>query len=79
VLGDYPRTHSVRRLLGEIARATGSRDIEDFMTRNRARLIVLEDAYLVARYFVSEYTREDAEDLVELVREVQELVDSVLR
>lgn len=64
VVGDYPRTHSIRHLLGEVARVAGSREVEDFMRRNRARLLALEDAYLMARYFTREYGREDAEDSV---------------
>ena len=78
IAGDYPRTHSVRQLLGEIARITGSSEIVEFMRANRARLIVLEDSRLMARYFVKEYSEEDAEDAIRLVRELVKLLDRAL-
>lgn len=74
VVGDYPRTHSVRRLLGELRDVLGSKVLRDFIKANRARLSNLEDAYLMARYFVKEYVKEDAEDMVKLVEEVMRVV-----
>ena len=61
-----------------VSRVTGSRKVEDFMRRNRARLLALEDAYLMARYFTREYGREDAEDSIALVKEVLKLLRKVL-
>lgn len=79
VAGDYPRTHSVRALLGEVARALGSRGLEEFVRANRARLSALEDAYLMARYFVKHYEKEDAEDMLRLVEEALEAVEGARR
>jgi len=73
-VGDYPRTHSIRALLSEISKHLGRKDVEDFVRANRARLIALEDAYFTARYSTSQFTQEDAEDAVKLVKEVLELV-----
>jgi len=78
VLGDYPRTHSVRRLLGELNRLLGSKDLEEFVKANRIRLSVLEDAYLMAGYFVKEYDAEDAEDMVKLTEETIEIINRTL-
>ena len=78
VLGDYPRTHSVRRLLGELNRLLGSEDLEEFVKANRFRLSVLEDAYLMAGYFVKEYDAEDAEDMVKLTEETIEIINRTL-
>ena len=78
IVGDYPRTHSIRRLLGEIARILGSKELEDFIKANRARLIALEDTYIMARYFTSEYGKEDAEDMVKLVKETMNLVNKIV-
>ncbi|OYT50974.1 MAG: DNA-binding protein [Desulfurococcales archaeon ex4484_204] len=74
VVGDYPRTYSVRRLLGELRDVLGSKVLRDFIKANRARLSNLEDAYLMARYFVKKYVKEDAEDMVKLVEEVMRVV-----
>ena len=78
VVGDYPRTHSIRRLLGELNRIMVSKELEDFIKANRVRLIALEDAYLMARYFTSEYSREDAEDMVKLAKETIDIVNKVV-
>ena len=78
VLGDYPRTHGVRRLLGELNRVLGSEDLEEFIEANRARLSALEDAHLMARYFVKEYDAEDAKDMVKLAGETIEVVNRTL-
>ncbi|MET1160331.1 MAG: HEPN domain-containing protein [Thermoprotei archaeon] len=78
LVGEYPRTHSIRRLLGELNRVLKSRELEDFVRINRTRLSVLEDAYLIARYFVKEYSEEDAKDLLELVEETVELIKRIM-
>ncbi len=78
IIGDYPRTPSMRRLLGELNRIMVSKELEDFIKANRARLIALEDAYLMARYFTSEYSREDAEDMVKLAKETIDIVNKVV-
>jgi HEPN domain-containing protein len=77
IVGDYPRTHGVRRLLGEVAKILGSKELEDFIKANRVRLIALEDSYIMARYFISEYSKEDAEDVVKVVKETMSLVKLV--
>lgn len=77
-VGDYPKTHSVRRLLGEVCGLLNSEELEEFNKANRVRLSALEDAYLMARYFLKEYTKEDAEDMIKLVEEVIEIVDRVM-
>ena len=78
LVGDYPRTHSVRRLLGEVNRLLNSSELEEFIRVNRIRLSVLEDAYLMAKYFVKEYSREDAEDMIKLVKETINIIDKVI-
>ena len=79
LIGDYPRTHSIRHLLGEFVRVVKSEKTENFIRINRARLSMLEDAYLMARYFVKEYGREDAEDMVELVKEATRLINETVK
>jgi len=78
LVGDCPRTNSARRLLGGLNKILGSRELEEFIKANRARLIALEDKYLMARYFVSEYSREDAEDMLKLANEAINLVNKLV-
>lgn len=73
-LGDYPRLHQVRALLLELFKEASSGELEEFFSHNRARLSSLEDAYLIARYTIKEYTRDDAEDMVKLAEEVISMV-----
>ena len=74
IVGDYPRTHRIRQLLSELAKATKSKKLEDFAKTNRVKLSVLEDAYIMARYFAKEYGREDAEDAIEIAQKTIEVV-----
>lgn len=82
VLGDYPRTHSIRQLLAMLSRALGGeaeREIAEFMRRERPRLSELEDVYIASRYTLRVYTREDAEDILSTVERVTALVEKLLR
>jgi len=78
IVGDYPRTHSIRRLLGELNKVLKFKELEEFIRANRARLSALEDAYLMARYFIKEYSKEDAKDMVELVEETLKIIDEAM-
>ncbi|MEM4304239.1 MAG: HEPN domain-containing protein [Candidatus Caldarchaeum sp.] len=73
-VGDYPRTHYIRTLLGELVKSTSSKKLEQFIRENRAALSSLEDAYTIARYSAKEYTKEDAEDALRLSEEIIKLV-----
>ena len=81
VLGDYPRTHSIRQLLAMLSRALGGeaeRVVADFMRRERSCLSELEDVYIASRYTLRVYTREDAEDILSTVERVIALVEELL-
>lgn len=82
VLGDYPRTQSVRGLLALLGRGLGDQweeEIRRFMKRFRANLSELEDVYITARYTLRRYTREDAEDILRTAKEVIRFVEDLLR
>ena len=70
--GDYPRTHSLRELLGEFREDVPA--VEGFVRRNRARISSLEDAYVMARYSEKGYTEADAADAAKLCGEVMRLI-----
>jgi len=77
LVGDYPRTHYIRVLLGELLRSIDDERLRRFIRDNRARISSLEDAYLMARYSEKEYFREDAEDAVSLARELIKLIEGL--
>ncbi len=82
LLGEYPRTHSIRRLLALLAKSLGGRaeeEIARFSREKRPFLSELEDVYIVARYTPRTYTEEDARDILGFVDEVIGLVEELLR
>ena len=78
LLGESPRGHQIRSLLGELAMVVGgdcAERIKGFVRSHRAQLSELEDAYLMSRYGFKTYTRKDASDMIGLVEEVFRLVE----
>ncbi|MGC8583897.1 MAG: HEPN domain-containing protein [Thermoproteus sp.] len=71
---DYPRTHSVRRLLEMVHRLTGDAELQEAALRLSVELSLLEDAYITARYVPKEFTKEEVERLKKAVDEVKSVV-----
>jgi len=78
--GFVPRTHGIRTLLGHLASIleVNKKAITRFVTEHRSDLMMLEDAYLRARYMDEEYNRQDAKKCVEIAEKVIELVKKVV-
>jgi len=77
LVGDMPRTHSIRQLLSiikSIVNKENAEKIEKFVHDNRRLLAGLEDAYLASRYFYRIYDEEEGEELVKAAEEVIKLV-----
>ncbi|RLG40767.1 MAG: DNA-binding protein [Thermoproteota archaeon] len=64
-LGDYPRTHSISTLLSIIKEIPSCDRLMELLERSR-EIRLMEDAYIASRYLAREYTREEAEVLVNL-------------
>ncbi len=71
---DYPRTHSVRKLLKLIAEISGREEVRELLNKYSVELGSLEDAYISSRYVAREYTREEVERLKRVVEEVERVV-----
>ncbi len=73
---DYPRTHSLRRLLEMLAEASpdSAEAARGVLRRFMLELGALEDAYITSRYVPREFRREDAERLMAVVEEVMRVV-----
>jgi HEPN domain-containing protein len=54
-IGDYPKTHSLLRLLSDLARIYGDCGLRDFIDRYLESLYLLEEAYISTRYLPREY------------------------
>ncbi|MCR8456029.1 MAG: HEPN domain-containing protein [Crenarchaeota archaeon] len=69
---DYPRTHSIRRLLELIHELTGDKGIKELLVEHSVELALLEDAYITSRYVPRDFR-------VEEVVRVRGVVDKVFR
>lgn len=69
-LGDYPRTHSITRIISIIKKSSKYKDLIEFMEENRLAVRLMEDSYISSRYLIREFTREEAEILVNIAEEV---------
>jgi len=78
LVGDFPRTHSILYLLGELKHISEEK-VEDFIRGNKMRLHTLEDAYLTSRYFYKIFDKEDAEELIAVAEEVISLCEELRR
>ncbi len=72
--GDYPRTHSIRRLLRLLSKSAGDESILEFLRENIDGLSNLENAYMTSRYLPSDFYREEVENMMEVTLSIFELV-----
>lgn len=49
-IGDYPKTHSIIRLLRDIIRVYDAEELNDFLNKNLEAIYLLEEAYISSRY-----------------------------
>jgi len=71
---DYPRTHSIRRLLTLLAAVSQEHRswIDELLRRRSLEIAFLEDAYISSRYFLRDFGFEE-------YRRVREIVEEVMR
>ena len=74
--GDYPRTHSIRRLLKLLSKAKEDERIMEFLRENIDSLSNLENAYMTSRYLPAEFFREEVESMMRVTLSIFELVRS---
>jgi len=72
-VGDYPKTHSIVRLLKDVAKVYDSRELNDFLSRNLEAIYLLEEAYISSRYLPREYDENIAAKVLKLGEEILEV------
>ncbi len=78
LLGEYPRTHSIKRLLREIGKTVGKeKEVEKFMNENIDRISNLENAYITSRYLPTEFERREVENMLEVARKIIDFVEGL--
>lgn len=75
---DFPRTHSVRRLLELIHEVTSKDEVKELLRKFSVELGSLEDAYITSRYVVRDYSPEEVERLKGVVEAVKNVVKEVI-
>ncbi len=85
LFGEETRTHSIRELLGLLARRLREAGYEEealrvmeYVARERLTLLEAEEAYITARYGLG-YTGEEAERLLEAAARLQGFLEGVAR
>jgi HEPN domain-containing protein len=76
---DYPRTHSIRRLLELLTEVTGRSELRELASRYSVELGALEDAYISSRYIPRIYTKDEFERLRAVLEEVRSNVERSVR
>jgi HEPN domain-containing protein len=76
---DYPKTHSIRRLLELLTEVTGRSELRELASRYSVELGALEDAYISSRYIPRIYTKDEFERLRAVVEEVRSNVERSVR
>ncbi len=69
-LGDYPRTHSISYLISILSKLSKYKNLIKFLEENKLMVRLMEDSYISSRYLVREFTREEAEALINIAKEV---------
>ena len=70
----YPQTHGIRslmELLSTITEEKTGKEVNKLLEHYLIELGSLEDAYIASRYLLREYKREEAERLVQVVKEIR--------
>ncbi len=75
---DYPRTHSVRKLLELAYKLTSAEEIKRILVDYAVELGSLEDAYITSRYVAREYSEEEARRLRQVVMRLMDIVGGVV-
>ncbi len=76
--GDYPKTHSIKRLLKEIGKVTEKlEEVRSFMEENIDGISNLENAYIASRYIPTEFERKEVENMLRLARKIRSFVDGL--
>jgi len=69
-LGDYPRTHSISYLFSLISKIQKYKDMGKFFEERKKIFRLMEDSYISSRYLPREFTKEEAEELLNAAEEV---------
>ena len=67
-IGDYPKTHSLRRLFRILIDVLNDEALKDFFLKNIDTTGNLESAYIASRYLPVEFEKKEVENMIKLVK-----------
>jgi HEPN domain-containing protein len=74
IKGSFERTHSLRRLLLELAEKLDKKKIENFIQENKEVLRNLERAYISSRYIYEEFFEDEVKKAFEVLKKLKSLL-----
>ena len=72
--GYFEKTHSLRRLLRDLASVVESDELEKFVEDNWIILRNLEFAYIASKYLPEDFKRDEVEEALKLYEKLRELL-----
>jgi len=74
-IGDYPKTHSVVRLVRDLIKVYESKELQEFYDESLETLYLLEESYIASRYLPREYGKEIAEIILKFSEKALEVLE----
>jgi HEPN domain-containing protein len=72
-IGDYPKTHSLIRLLRDLTKIYGDCGLKELLNEYLEALYLLEESYISSRYLPREYDRDIASRVLNLSEKLLEV------
>ena len=72
--GYFEKTHSLRKLLGDLSSVLKKGEIEKFVNENWNTLRNLEFAYIASRYLPEEFKRDEVEEALRVYKKLWEIL-----
>ncbi|MBO3831851.1 MAG: HEPN domain-containing protein [Candidatus Brockarchaeota archaeon] len=69
-MGDHSRVRSILILASILKKLPNFKDLAEFLDGKKTEVRLLEDAYIASRYLMREYTKEEAETIINVAEEV---------
>jgi HEPN domain-containing protein len=76
-IGDFPKTHSIKRLFKEFGRVFKDKRIESFVENNIETISNLENAYITSHYLPIEFEKIEVEKMLKFADKLKKFVDSL--
>ncbi len=78
--GDFPKSHNLKVLLEFLSKISNEKCknlINLYISKNGIKLSYLSDAYISSGYFVSSYSLNDVDELIEMIKNFREEIINV--